>query len=448
MAWGVLAGLGLDAVLNCRTSNAAWRTPKKGRQAAADGRAAGAGRNWLARGCAGAAVFAGVAWLVVRADADAAAMRWMAQGWSLAEGGAIEHCRAFALGWMALSLGVAAGMAWAARRNGGRWARWAGWAAVAWTAAEAAFVLGPHYIQSMPRGTVAENDLTRQLEAELGPNRLAWLPMDQAGLYNYWQTFLFPYRGIPAINVTQLPRPPADYAAFWGAVRDPVRQWELTGVSHVLAHAETAAALVRNPAWAGKLEPIWAYRPREDGAGGFATDGVDPAAPPRGAEFVLRMAGRPPRVAIAKKWRSVSDAEALATLADPQWRPFDETLVAEEAGLGAGGEAGYAAVESFEILKSGRIAFRATTDGPAVVRVAERWASGWRATVNGQQSLALRCDSMFLGAWIPGAGEWRVELAYAPGGAPVKAQAAGLLLAAAGMLVALFPRRHEEAPPA
>ena len=346
---------------------------------------------------------------------------------------------------MALSLVFAGGIAWAARR-GGRWHIAAGWMVPAWVAIEAAFVLGPHYIQSMPRGTIAENDLTRHLEAELGPNRLAWIPGDQPGLYNYWQTFLFPYRGISAINVTQLPRPPADYAAFWSAVRDPVRQWELTGVSHVLAHVQTAAALMNNPAWSGKLEPIWAYRPREDDAGGFTTDGVDPAAPSRGAEFVLRMTERPPRVSISKKWRSVSDAETLSTLANPQWRPFDEVLVAEEAGLGAGGEAGYMSVESFETLQSGRIIFRATTDGPAVARVAERWSPGWRATVNGKSAPALRCDSMFMGACLPGAGEWHVELQYAPGGAAAKTQAAGLLLAVAGMVVALFSRGREIPP--
>ena len=436
VAWGVLAGLGLEALLR-----GVQTTPKSKVQSPKS-------RNWLAWGCAVAAVLAGVAWLSVLADGGSGAMRWMAQGWSLAEGGAIEHCRAFALGWLSLSLAIAAGMAWATRRQGCRWKQWQGWVAVAWTAAEAAFVLGPHYIQSMPRGTIAENELTRRLESELGANRLAWLPMDQPGLYNYWQTFLFPYRGIAAINVTQLPRPPADYAAFWNAVRDPVRQWELTGVSHVLAHAETAAALVRNPAWAGKLEPIWAYRPREDGAGGFATDTFDSAAPSRGAEFVLRMTQRPPRVALVKKWRSVGDAEALSVLSDPQWHPFDEVLVPQESALGAGGEPGYTPVESFETFKSGRIAFRATTDGPAVARVAERWSPGWRATVNGQSSPALRCDSMFLGAWLPAAGDWLVELEYAPGAAPVKAQAAGLLLAVAGMFSTLLPRRPKEASPA
>ena len=426
VAWGVLAGLGLEAALQ---DNA------KGQRS----------RNWMAWTCWVAAGLAALLWAGAWMDAPRAAVGWMAQGWSAVEGAAIGHCRTFALGWMALSLGLAGGIAWAARR-GGRWRVAAGLAVPVWVTIESAFVLGPHYIQSMPRGTIAENDLTRHLEAELGPNRLAWIPGDQPGLYNYWQTFLFPYRGIPAINVTQLPRPPADYAAFWSAVRDPVRQWELTGVSHVLAHAQTAAALLNNPAWSGKLEPIWAYRPHEDGAGGFVTDAVDSTASSRNAEFVLRMTERPPRVSISKKWRSVSDSEALATLANPQWQPFAEVLIAEESGLGDGGENGFAPVESFEVLKSGRIAFRATTDGPAVARVAERWSPGWRATVNEKTGSALRCDSMFLGAWLPGAGEWNVEFQYAPGGFAVKAQTAGLLLAVAGLAFALFPRRKEFLP--
>ena len=431
VAWGVLAGLGLEAVLGSRKSDVESQKS----------------RNWLVWLCAGGAVLAGIAWLSALANGGTGAMRWMAQGWSMAEGKAIEGSRTFALGWLALSLLVAAGFAWVARRNESRWGRWIGWLVLAWTAAEAAFVLGPHYIQSMPRGTIAENDLTRYLEAELGPNRLAWAPGDQPGLYNYWQTFLFPYRGIPAINVTQLPRPPADYAAFWNAVRDPVRQWELTGVSHVLAHAPTAAALVNNPAWTGKCEPCWVYRARNDGEGGFATDGIDASAPPdRSSEVVLRLKDRPPRVALLRKWRTVTDDVALAMLGAPSWHPFDEVLVSPEAALGDGGEPGHLTVEEFETLKSGRIAFRATTDAPAVVRVAERWSPGWQTTVNGKSGPALRCDSMFLGAWLPGAGEWHVEFQYAPGGAAVKVQAAGLLLAAAGLGFALLPLRRKEKP--
>jgi len=427
VAWGVLAAFGLDAAFEEKRE--------------------GVLRKW-AWGCLAAAGLAAAAWTVVTLDGASGAVRWMGEGWSLAAGKAIQQNRAFALLWLAIACGLAGaavgGLAVQRRRGGSpRWGKALAWLPAAFVLAEAACVVGPRYIQAMPGGYVAENELVRHLRAELGPNRLAFAPGDQAGLYNFWLTFLFPYYGLSSVEVTQLPRPPADYAAFWQAVRDPLRQWRLTGVSHVLAHGSTAAAMLRNPVWAAQLEPVWAYRPREDGQGGVATDGVDLAAPAGHAEFVLRMKERPPRIAVVKKWRTALDPDALAALADPARDPLDEILIAADGtslDLENGGRDGHENVETVEELKSGCFSFRVKTDGPAVVRVAERWNQGWRATLDGKTARVLRCDYMFLGVWIPEAGEWDVRLVYSPREPGVALQLAGLFLALAGLLSAMVPR--------
>jgi hypothetical protein len=102
--------------------------------------------------------------------------------------------------------------------------------------------------------------------------------------------------------------------------------WRLAAVSHVLAHGPVAAQLLANPDWAGQLELAWAYQPYDDGLGGVAVRSVKPSL--QAPEVVLKMKDVPPRVAAVRSWRTVSDEEALRTLGDPTFIPFESALLA------------------------------------------------------------------------------------------------------------------------
>jgi hypothetical protein len=464
LAWGVLAAYGLDAALRME------------RRAA---------RRWAI----GSAIAAGVFLLFAAAlwaDLNSGAARLAAVGWGEA-GRAIQWNKAFSVTYAGGALLLGAGILWllpfglfhgveksfhsvekvfhsvdnffhAVEKSAKKFpcrgssgflpenAPSAGWAVAAAVAAwlpaaaavfDAAVVLAPRYVQTMPPGYVAENELVRYLKADLGHNRTAMVPQD--GYFNQWLTYLFPYQGIATINVTQLPRPPADYTAFWGAVQDPVRSWQLAAVSHVLTHAPVAAQLLANPAWASQLEVAWAYRPLDDGQGGVATRReTDPRQAP---EWVLKLKPTPPRVAAIADWREVPDDEALRTLASPAFAPFSAALLAPGSGVPppnpAQAAAEPASVEIAQIIP-GRYEFAVEAPGPVVVRVAEKFDPGWKATVNGKAQDVLRVDYMFQGIALPAAGRYQIVLRYAPSSLPLLMQAAGLLagLAAAVALAA------------
>ncbi|MFA7160940.1 MAG: hypothetical protein WC299_16715, partial [Kiritimatiellia bacterium] len=79
------------------------------------------------------------------------------------------------------------------------------WLLVAMVAGDA-FYLSRHYVKAMPLKAFDENDVIRVLKSDQEYRRVALVSQD--GFYNAWLTYLFPYHGIKAINVTQMPRMP------------------------------------------------------------------------------------------------------------------------------------------------------------------------------------------------------------------------------------------------
>lgn len=442
MAWGVLAAFGLDAALRMESRLARpWQ--------------------WGAMIAGGIFLLSGLA---LWADLSSGAARFAALGWGAA-GRAIQWNKAFAVTYAGGAFLVGAGILWLltakvfhgvdksfpqhgkkagnlpqrGKKFSTAWkTSWAAWLPALAVVFDAAIILAPRYIQTMPPGYVAENDLVRYLKREVGHNRTAMAGQD--GFYNLWLTYLFPYHGIPSVNVTQLPRPPADYKAFWDVVKDPVRMWQLAAVSHVLAPGPVAKQLLGNPAWASQLEVAWAYQPFDDGQGGVGTRSVPVNA--NAPELVLKLTPTPPRVAAVRSWRMAEDAEALQTLADPAFEPFSSVLLAPGSAAPAppAGDPGPAPGVSISRLVPGRYEFTVENNGPVVLRVAEKHDPNWKATVDGKPVPVLRVDYMFQGIVLPEAGTHQIAMWYAPSSLPHAVQTAGLL-AGVGALIWLLVSR-------
>ena len=420
MAWGVLAAFGLDAALRL------------------EGRTA---RKWMW----GAGIAAGLCLLpalALWADLSAGAARLSASGWGPVLGRAIQWNKAFAMTYAGGALVLGAGSLWLLKSSRPCGSAWGSWLPAVVLLFDAAVILAPKYIQTMPPGYVAENELVRYLKRDLGHNRTAMATQD--GFYNQWLTYLFPYQGIPSVNVTQLPRPPADYTAFWQAVRDPVRMWRLAAVSHVLAHGPVAAQLLANPAWAAQLQPAWAYEPRDDGRGGVATRSVPVST--QAPEVVLKMKDVPPRVAAVQSWRVVADDEALKTLADPAFTPYKSLLLASGsavAGPPSGDPGPLPEISNLRVVP-GRYEFMVKNHGPAMIRVAEKFDPNWKATVNGRPAPVLRADYMFQALALEQAGEYQVVLRYAPSMFPVLIQGIGIVSGVGAALWLVVMKRRKE----
>ena len=448
MAWGVLAAFGLDATRTMPPRHL---------------------RRWAWGAGAAGALFL-LAALALWTDLSSGAARLAAAGWGAA-GRAIQWNKAFSVTYAGAMCGLGAGLlALLARgvfhsvekmfpqrgkntanfpRHGKNvstpWKRgWLLWVPALVALFDAAVILAPHYIQAMPPGLVADNELVRYLKREVGFGRTAMAGRSE--FYHQWLTYLFPYQGVPTTEVTQLPRPPADYAALWQAVRDPVRLWRLSAVSHVLAPGSVARQLLENPAWASQLEVAWAYQPYSDGRGGMGARAVAPTA--EAPDVVLKLKPAPQRVAAVPSWRVVADAEALQLLGSPRFEPYAAVLLAPGSPVGAPPADAPGPPPQVEVIQAipGRIEFTVKNHGPVVMRVAEKFDAGWQATVDGRPWPVLRADYMFQAIALEEARTHRVVLRYAPTSWPLAMQVVGLLagLGAAVWLALARPRRQPE----
>lgn len=481
LAWGVLAALGLDS---------------------AHGLAPASRRRWAYLAYGLTVIFA-ISWLVIWSDAASAAAQLSSSGWPLPAAKAIVAAKAFALLWAALSLLVAAlvlhfwpappeaaslptnatsqptSPAKSTKKNtlpfNGKSAetrfhsmekvpkhvsiQWKHVLRSALPAVpvlmlllDAAVILAPHYLQAMPHGYIAKNDAIDYLQTHLDGTRMAFPQQD--GFYNFWLTYLFLYYDIPTISATQVPHPPADYTAFWGAVRDPVRLWRLTAVSTLFMHGPAAASLLADPTLGPQFRLDWAYQPADDGDGGIATrplplpDPATPAAVARLPEVALQFKDTPPRVALPAELLVLDDTNALVRLADPAFVPLQTAILSPEAArtLGINEErttlrspADAAPTVSVTAVETGRIRFTAHLDRPGLARIADKFDPGWKATLDGESVPVLRCDYMFQGVWLP-AGDHDVEVVFRPTSWPLRFQILGLVLALLLILPLLRPR--------
>jgi len=421
IAWGVLAAFGLDAALRMDRHVL---------------------KRWLWAGGILSALFF-LSGLALWSDLTAGGVRLSMMGWG-EMGHAIQWNKAFSVTYAGVALALGAGFLWILMRPQWKDKAWLAWIPALVVLFDAAVILAPHYIQTMPQGYVAENELVRVLKREVGHHRTAMATQD--GFYNQWLTYLFPFQGIPSINVTQLPRPPADYTAFWGVVKDPVQLWKLTSVSHVLAHGPVASQLLSNPSWAAQLEPSWAYQPMDDGRGGVATRSV--AVTPEAPELVLRMKSPTPRVLAASSWREETDEEALKEIARPGFQPGQPVFLPEGSGIVRppvlSGE-GLPATVEITRMTPGRYQFTVENQAPIVIRVAEKYNPSWKATVDGKTVPVLRTDFMFQGIFLDQPGTHQVVLRYAPSSFPLWLEETGLLIGLAGAVSLCWPRRRKAA---
>lgn len=294
---------------------------------------------------------------------------------------------------------------------------------VAWDA----WMLSRFYIKTMPSSSLNENAVITLLKQDMPVQRVALV--SQEGFYNWWLTFVFPYHGIQAVNITQMPRMPTDYKNFLGAVgRNPIRFWQLAAVGYVLAPMQLWDHIQRDPALRDLFELRLSYNV-QSAAEGMGVN-VLPATPELpGQHVVLRFKKPGQRYALFSGAEGCADQEALRRLADPAVPPLQKIFVAPEHAHLVPPLTGQGMVGHVEPLgyRTGLFRLKTTCPQPALLRVAEKFDPDWRAWIDGQPVPTLRLDYIFQGVMVP-AGTHEVLLKYAPVVWPVYIQLTGLAL--------------------
>ncbi len=351
-----------------------------------------------------------------------------AMGWPDSAAQAIAATRTIAL-WHATIIGfttaalILALMLLNANR---KWFKILAWAASLLVACDAC-LLARHYVKTTRTAYYEKNELLDALSA--GDQLQRSLMTHQADFYNHWLTFYFPYHHLITWNTAQMPREPLEYRIFRSALQSDqnMRLWQFCAVGHILTPVAYREHMAKNdPAWRDDLELQMAYKLLWDPEREFR---MIPAKPDdQSAQGVYRFKRPAPRFALLGQWQEADDKQSLSCIASTNFEPLSCALVAPDSNLNLPQPSGM--TQATVSVQSHRAScFRLTTqsDGPAILRFAEKHDPNWRARIDGRPAQLLRVDYLFQGLFLP-AGKHEVQFQFMPKSALIWIQLAAMLL--------------------
>lgn len=297
--------------------------------------------------------------------------------------------------------------------------------------------LARHYVATFEAGTLGENEIVRILKS--APEQRVAL-VSQDGFYNQWLSVLFPYHGIPSINVSQMPRMPADYQRYLSVVGgNPLRHWQLGGVRYVLAPAQVWNQIQQDASLRDQFEIVFAYSV-ESANGGVR---VIPSTNERPGEHVVLQKRAPhPRYGLLAGWQVMDDEQILARLGSPQFQPFQQALISANSStdhLPAPEGQGLSGNVSRRDFRPGYVRLRVSADEPSVLRLADKYDRYWRAELNGEPVPVMRVDYIAKGVFVP-AGLHELILRYQPPRATWLIQLLGMAVVLGALIITLRER--------
>lgn len=300
--------------------------------------------------------------------------------------------------------------------------------------------LSRYYVRAVSMDIVEENPAIRFLKDNQKQQRVALV--SQAGFYNHWLTYSFPYHDLEAINVTQLPRMPSDYKAFLGAVSShPVLFWQLCAVGYLMGPAEAWTQISQNPELKDSFELRYAFNVYADGDLVRVTPATEEQP---GRHVIIKNNGPAARYALYGGWEVVEDDVLLERLRNPQPGAFRSVYVSPDTAgdLPASSDQPIQGSIDLEYYRAGKVILQVTTDRPAILRLADRYTPDWNAIVDEHQARVLRCDYLFQGVWIqPGLHQVVVEFSPDVKGLWVQVAAMALCLLAVVVVAARRDRK-------
>jgi len=300
--------------------------------------------------------------------------------------------------------------------------------------------LGDHYITTLPPSFLADNALVKFMRDAQARDRQRAALISQDGFYNAWLTYLFPYQGVKLINVTAMPRMPADYDRFLKVVsQQPLRYWELMAAPLILGPAQIINQIQADPRFQGRFELAFAWNVAMDGAGGVQVLPASREQP--GQHAVIRMRAACPRYAFIGGWSQMDDESALQRLSQPAYDPFAQVILPPDAAApGFVSQPGLAGRVEIKEYRPGRVRLQVSADRAGILRSAERYDPNWVARVDGKRMPVSRCDYLFQGVPLE-SGLHDVILQYAPSKMPFLVQSAGMLFMLVGAVAAVRCRQ-------
>lgn len=305
-----------------------------------------------------------------------------------------------------------------------------------------ALALSTHYVKPMSMDMLKENEVIKFLKANTGVQRIALL--SQAGFYNHWLTYAFPYHGLGAINVAQMPRMPEDYKKFLGQVGGiPLRLWQLFSVRFIATPVQGWMQIQNDPGMKDLFELVYAFNVVPSGTDGFQAIPATQAQP--GQHCIVRLKTESPRYSILAGWSVEPDDVVLQKLASPDHPLSSKALISPDTadGLPESTGQGMCGMITVKTYRPGHVVLQASTEQTAILRIADRYHPGWKVLIDGKPAPLRRCDYLFQGILLtPGLHE--VSLRYSVPTSPLLMQAAGFALCALAVGLLIVGRRKSQ----
>lgn len=341
---------------------------------------------------------------------------------------------------------------------GGEKARWAGWALGLLLAFDLVRANLPWVEYWNFADKYAPQPVSERLRDRAHEHRLAILPFELGRehallqqLYRAeWLQHGFRYYNIQSLDDVQDPRPPADKLAYRAAflghnLTGLLRLWELTNTRYLLGLSGLAENLNQQADPTRKpFREVLPFGLAQEHAGGAIRVVTNVPGPFALIEFTSAL----PRARLYTHWEVLDDPQTLARLADPAFDPTQSLLLAPGADVPASQVTTNAAaiLEPVEFLSYApkHLTLRARTSTPAVLLLNDKHDPRWRVTRNGNPQPLLRANYLMRAVALP-AGEHTLEFTFRVSPLPFLTSLAGLLLAAA-LLVVLLKQGHRAAP--
>ena len=277
-----------------------------------------------------------------------------------------------------------------------------------------------------------------------------------------WAQHLFLFYDIQSLDVIQMPRVPADLAAYDNAVMFTgkadelyrvTRNWQLTNTRYLLGVAGLLPVLNQGIdenrgrfriAATFKIEP----KPGQDNPNHSDFPKWTAKLATNGPCAVFEFTGALPRASLYSNWRlSTNDQATLKDLGSKDFDPMRTVLVASSlpAPAPAAATAPAGTVE-FKSYAPKRIVLEAKADQPSILLLNDKYDPNWKVWVDGTSAPLLRCNFIMRGVHLT-PGSHAIEMRYVP---PVNALYLTIgteILGLALLGVAIFGRPDRKTAP-
>ncbi len=310
-------------------------------------------------------------------------------------------------------------------------------------------------------------------------HRVADLPFrvpDQFQLFEQlyrieWVQHHFLYYNIQTLDVMQMPRVPADLAAFEGALAPRgnvdgayliMRRWQLTNTRYLLGAAGFLDVLntqIDPEQHRFRIVQRFSVEPKpgvdiqelqeEFQRGEWHGEKLTAVANDNGDYALFEFTGALPRVKLYSNWQvNTNDDATLKILADKNFDPQQTVLVSTpEKDLSPVSTNQNSGTVDFKSYAPKDIVFDANCDTASVLLLNDKFDPDWHVTVDGKPAELLRCNFIMRGVYLmPGAHtvEFRFSVPNRPLYVSVAAVAIGIVLS--GMLIFLTRRNGSQSP--